>query len=102
MTKIDDMTREKWIMSTFPEWGSWLNEEIEQTHVEDRSFAMWWLGCTGVWIKSHEGTDVCVDFWCGSGKRTQENPFINPHHQMARMCGGVKLQPNLRTSVFVL
>lgn len=29
MSKISEMTREKWIMSTFPEWGTWLNEEIE-------------------------------------------------------------------------
>lgn len=30
MSKIDEITRENWIMSTFPEWGTWLNEEIEQ------------------------------------------------------------------------
>ena len=29
MSKIDEITREKWIMNTFPEWGTWLNEEIE-------------------------------------------------------------------------
>ena len=29
MSKIDEITRENWIMSTFPEWGTWLNEEIE-------------------------------------------------------------------------
>ena len=28
MSKISDMTRESWIMSTFPEWGTWLNEDI--------------------------------------------------------------------------
>ena len=29
MSKISEMTREKWINSTFPEWGTWLTEEIE-------------------------------------------------------------------------
>ena len=30
MSKVNTITRESWILSTFPEWGSWLNEEIEQ------------------------------------------------------------------------
>ena len=29
MSKISDITRESWIMGTFPEWGTWLVEEIE-------------------------------------------------------------------------
>ncbi len=29
MSKVTEITRESWIMSTFPEWGTWLNEEIE-------------------------------------------------------------------------
>jgi len=31
MAKLDEITRESWILSTFPEWGTWLNEEIEET-----------------------------------------------------------------------
>ena len=30
MAKLDEITRESWILSTFPEWGTWLNEEIEE------------------------------------------------------------------------
>ena len=30
MSKVSEMTREKWIMSTFPEWGTWLVEDIEE------------------------------------------------------------------------
>lgn len=102
MNKIDQITRESWIQSTFPEWGTWLNEEIEAEVVKPGTFAMWWLGCTGLWIKSEGGTGLCIDFWCGTGKRTKSNPFIAPQHQMARMCGGKRLQPNLRVSPFVL
>ena len=29
MSKISEMTRDKWIMSAFPEWGTWLVEDIE-------------------------------------------------------------------------
>lgn len=99
MSKVSDITRESWILSTFPEWGTWLNEEIESTHVEKGTFAMWWLGCVGLWVKSEGGTNICIDMWCGSGKKTRANPFINPQHQMARMCGNRSLQPNLRASI---
>ena len=52
MSKVSEMTRDKWIMSTFPEWGTWLNEEIEGTEIPEGNVGMWWLGCTGIWIKT--------------------------------------------------
>jgi L-ascorbate 6-phosphate lactonase len=69
MSKVQTITRESWILNTFPEWGSWLNEEIEQEQVAPGTFAMWWLGCTGIWLKSEGGANVCVDFWCGTEPR---------------------------------
>ena len=102
MSKIDEITRESWILSTFPEWGTWLNEEIEQEDVKLNTFTMWWLGCTGIWLKSEGNTNIAIDFWCGTGKRTHGNPHMNKQHQMMRMGGVRKLQPNLRTSPFVL
>lgn len=63
---------------------------------------MWWLGCTGIWLKSEGGTNVCVDFWCGTGKQSHGNPLMKQGHQMQRMAGVKKLQPNLRTTPFVL
>lgn len=44
MKKIDSVTRESWVLDTFPEWGTWLNEEISQTKVKQGTYAMWWLG----------------------------------------------------------
>ena len=41
MGKVDEVTRESWILSTFPEWGTWLNEEIDEEQVEKGTFAMW-------------------------------------------------------------
>lgn len=40
MSKIDEITRDSWVLSTFPEWGTWLNEEIEKTEVEANTFAI--------------------------------------------------------------
>ncbi len=102
MGKINEITRESWIQSTFPEWGTWLNEEIEMEEVQPGTFTMWWLGCTGIWLKTPGGANLSVDFWCGSGKRSKKGGKMSENHQMARMCGGRNLQPNLRAVPFVL
>jgi L-ascorbate 6-phosphate lactonase len=99
---IDGITRESWILSVFPEWGTWLNEEIEQEVVAPGTFSMWWLGCTGIWLKSEGGANLCIDLWVGSGKRTRALPQMPPHHQHARGIGARDPQPNLRNSVCVL
>jgi L-ascorbate 6-phosphate lactonase len=99
VTKISDITRESWILSTFPEWGTWLNEEIEQTVVAPGSFAMWWLGCVGLWLKSEGNANLCTDLWVKTGKKTQANQYIGDQHQHQRMIGVQKLQPNLRNSI---
>lgn len=72
MSKVNEITRESWILSTFPEWGTWLNEEIEQTVVEPNTFSMWWLGCTGIWLKSAGNTNLSIDFWCGMVKKRRK------------------------------
>src|SRR5699024_2431903 len=102
MTEINKITRDSWILNTFPEWGTWLNEEIEETQVEEKTFAMWWLGCTGIWLKSEDNTNILVDLWSGTGKRTKKNKKMREGHQMMRMSGVEKLQPNLRNAPFVI
>ena len=101
MGQIDEITREKWILGAFPEWGTWLNEEIDSESVEKGTFAMWWLGCTGLWIKSENETNIAVDLWFGNGKRTLKSNYMAPYHQMRNMTGGVLTQPNLRAAPIV-
>ncbi len=96
MEQVRTITRESWILENFPEWGTWLNEEIEQEVVKPNTFAMWWLACTGLWIKSEGNANILIDLWCKSGKRTKSNPLMTEQHQMQRMSGVKKLQPNLR------
>lgn len=95
-SKIADITRESWILSTFPEWGTWLNEEIERENVEPGTFAMWWLGCTGIWLKTENGTNLVTDLWCGTGKKTHGSGLMKQGHQHMKMIGCLKVQPNLR------
>ena len=102
MSKISEMTRESWIESTFPEWGTWLVEDIENEVVAPGNVAMWWLGCTGVWFKTPADTNITIDLWCGNGKRTHGDGKMKVGHQMANMCGGRAMQPNLRNVPFVI
>ncbi|WP_124059494.1 L-ascorbate 6-phosphate lactonase [Vaginisenegalia massiliensis] len=102
MASINDVTKETWLKATFPEWGTWLNEEIAQTQVPENSFSMWWLGCTGIWLKSHEGTNILCDLWTGTGKRTHGDGTMKLGHQMMRMSGVRQMQPNLRNQPFVI
>ncbi|MGX7418546.1 L-ascorbate 6-phosphate lactonase [Carnobacterium gallinarum] len=102
MAKINEVTRESWILNTFPEWGTYLNEEIDTTEVKSGTFAMWWLGCTGIWLKSHENTNILCDLWCGTGKQSHGTGKMKKGHQMMRMSGCENMQPNLRTQPFVI
>ena len=99
MSKIDEITRENWIMSTFLEWGTWLNEEIENEEVKPGTVAMWWLGCTGMWFKTPGGCNITVDLWCGNGKRSHGDGKMKVGHQMANMCGARAMQPTLSRSI---
>lgn len=93
--------RESWIFNAFPEWGTWLNEEIDEEIVAPHTFAMWWIGCTGIWIKTENMTNVAIDLWFGNGKRTKKIKEMDKFHQMRNMTGGKALQPNLRAAPIV-
>jgi L-ascorbate 6-phosphate lactonase len=101
MPYISEITREKWILGAFPEWGTWLNEEIEEEQVRSGTFAMWWIGCTGLWIKSENQTNIAIDLWFGNGKRSKKINTMEPFHQMRNMTGGRMSQPNLRAAPMV-
>ncbi|AXY24873.1 L-ascorbate 6-phosphate lactonase [Suicoccus acidiformans] len=102
MKHIEEVTKQAWLEATFPEWGTYLNEEIANTEVPEGSFSMWWLGCCGIWLKTHEGTNIVMDMWNGTGKRTRGDGQMKKGHQMMRMAGVRNLQPNRRNEPFVI
>lgn len=102
MSKVQIIICELWILNIFLEWGSWLNEEIEQEQVMFGIFVMWWFGCIGIWLKFEGGVNVCVDFWCGIGKQSYGNLLMKIGYQMQWMVGVKKLQFNLCIMLFVL
>ena len=101
MSMIDTITRDTWIQKTFPEWGTWLVEEIEGKEVPEGNVSMWWLGCVGIWMKTPGNTNITIDLWTGNGKRTHGDGKMAPGHQMANMSGSRLMQPNLRNVPYV-
>ena len=69
IAKID---RDVWIKAVFPEWGTYLTEEIEETMVPPGKLVMWWLTCCGTWIKTPGGADITIDFWVQRGEYTKK------------------------------
>lgn len=99
MPNVNEITREQWIQNCFPEWGTWLLEEIEETTVEKNTFAMWWLGCCGLWVKTENDTNICVDLFSANSKVSHYNLPPNQHgrdYQLARIAGSIQPNPNPR------
>jgi L-ascorbate 6-phosphate lactonase len=97
--EINRITRDDWVNDCFPEWGNWLLEDIRDTVVEPGTFASWWLGCTGIWIKSQANTNISIDMWCGTSRTTRYNAPPNmygPNFQLGRMNGSNQINMNPR------
>lgn len=96
MSDINTITKEEWILKSFPEWGTWLNEEIESEKVAPGTFVIWWLGCTGILLKTQHDTSILTDLWCSTGKRSHGDGLMKKGHQHQKMIGCITQQPNLR------
>ena len=63
--------RVRWILECFPEWGQWLNREIEETVVPEGNYAFWWTGGMGFVLKSPGGAVLLVDNYAGPAHYTE-------------------------------
>jgi L-ascorbate 6-phosphate lactonase len=101
ISKID---RDTWLRSVFPEWGTYLTEDIEDTVVPPDKFVMWWLTCCGIWVKTPGGANITVDFWTqrGESAKTQKPYDQIKDAQIIRMTGARKYPPFLRISPHVI
>ncbi|MCH3918074.1 MAG: L-ascorbate 6-phosphate lactonase [Spirochaetia bacterium] len=104
---IKDLNRQVWINNVFPEWGTFLNEAINAAEVKPNTFKMWWLGCTGLWVKSPADCNIIIDLWLDTGKQTRKFPALpawqqGKDFQMARMMGSHQFQLNARAVPMVI
>lgn len=65
-----EITREDWILEAFPEWGTFLNKEIEAMEVPKGSVSLWWCGGPSWVLKTDEGGIFLIDQWCGPSHYT--------------------------------
>ncbi|MCL3986615.1 L-ascorbate 6-phosphate lactonase [Limosilactobacillus fermentum] len=100
--QVDEINEHTWKEEVFPEWGTWLNEEIDRTVVPQQKFKLWWLVNMGLWLKTDQQTNLVLDLWCGTGKQTHDKPDMGPRHQWSRLTGGRTIQPNLRAQPMVI
>ena len=102
---VKAITREQWILECFPEWGEWLIEDIEETAVRPGTFALWWLGCTGIWVKSEGGTNISIDMFSGNAKISHYSWAENhkgENFQLGRMNGSNMIHQNPRNIPHVI
>ena len=63
--------RETWLHECFPNWGSFLNQQIENYNVPKGQVAMWWItGATWI-LKTDEGAILWIDPFAGSSGYTE-------------------------------
>jgi L-ascorbate 6-phosphate lactonase len=72
MGKPRKMTREIWLQEVFPEWGSYLNYEIDKYEVKPGTAALWYFGGPSFALKSRAGAVFTVDLYSGSSMFTDE------------------------------
>jgi L-ascorbate 6-phosphate lactonase len=59
------MNRDIWLKEVFPEWGTFLNYEIEHFEVKGKKGVCWYLGGPSYAIKSRQGAVFTVDLYAG-------------------------------------
>lgn len=62
--------RSVWLQDAFPEWGTYLNKEIENFVVEPNSFVLWWFGACAFFIKTPK-TSILIDNYSGPSAYTE-------------------------------
>jgi len=66
-----DITKDDWLREVFPEWGTYLNKQIEHTQVEKGQVALWWFGGPSFGLKTSSGEVFIIDNYAGPSLFTE-------------------------------
>ena len=55
------MDRDRWLREVFPEWGTFLNQQIRDAEVQEGQVNLWWLGGPSFVLKTRGGEIFMVD-----------------------------------------
>jgi len=65
------ITKDMWLREAFPEWGTFLNREIEKLEVSKGQVSMWWCGGSSWVLKTDEGGIFFIDMFSGGSGYTE-------------------------------
>ena len=71
VTANQDIDRQKWLEDCYPEWGTFLNQEIENFEVPKGQVGLWWCGGPSWVLKTDEGGIYWIDQYCGPSLYTE-------------------------------
>jgi L-ascorbate 6-phosphate lactonase len=63
--------RNRWLQEVFPEWGTYLNKQIDNTEVEPKTFALWWFGGASWAMKTPAGAVFLIDNFAGPSQYSE-------------------------------
>jgi len=71
VSQNQEMTKAQWLEDCYPEWGSYLNKQIENCQVPKGQVALWWCGGPSWVLKTDEGGIFWIDQYCGPSLYTE-------------------------------
>ena len=71
VSQNQDITKAQWLEDCYPEWGSYLNREIEKYEVPKGQVGLWWCGGPSWVLKTDEGGIFWIDQYCGPSLYTE-------------------------------
>ena len=71
VTADHDVDRQQWLEDCYPEWGSFLNNEIENFKGPHGQSGLWWCGGPSWVLKTDEGGIYWIDQYCGPSLYTE-------------------------------
>ena len=71
VTANQEINRSQWLEDCYPEWGTFLNNEIEKFEVPKGQVGLWWCGGPSWVLKTDAGGIYWIDQYCGPSLYTE-------------------------------
>ncbi len=65
-----EITKDTWLKDSFPQWGTYLNKEIENHIVDENGVSLWWTGGPSWVMKTQGGAVFFIDQYSGPSHYT--------------------------------
>lgn len=88
------VTHEDWVLAVFPEWKTYLNQQINSYKVPKGQVSMWWCGCCSWVIKTDEDSIFCIDMYAGPSGHTHYGQCGVCRQTGAESIHWMRLQPH--------